>query len=100
MAKAPHLSPAHADNDALILEGVRQGVLQDGARFGVTHPRRQLLDVLLQTMLLAMHGGWEQELLDQCGLLLASHPQTGRPSQPRNDDGHYYLSDSDDQFPR
>ena len=88
MSCNPILSPTHLDNDLLILEGVLAGVIAEGARYGLTHARRDLLAVTLQTLLRSMREGWEPQF--RAALLRL---QTGRPSQPARDrDGDTHLS--------
>ena len=90
MPHHPILSPTHTDNDLLILEGVLAGVAQEGARYGLTAPRRDLLTVTLQTLLQSMREGWEAQF---CAALQTL--QAGRPSQPASARrGHDHLSDS------
>jgi hypothetical protein len=87
MPRQALLSPLHADNDALILDGVLQGVLAQGARYGLTHPRRLLLAQTLETLLRSLREGWETEFAHTLTTL------TGRPSHPsRSDGGHPDLS--------
>lgn len=94
MVRNPVLSPTHTDNDLLILEGVLAGVVQEGARYGLTHPRRDLLAVTLQTMLRSLREGWEVEFRTVMTTL-----QTGRPSHPvKGRDGDSYLSDPPHQL--
>lgn len=99
MPHNPVLSPTHPDNDALILEGVLAGVYDQGARYGLSKPRRDLLALTLQTLLRSMREDWEGLLADvltqMCGqphrapetTATAIHLQrtlTGRPSQPED----------------
>lgn len=79
MAHNPVLSPTHPDNDALILEGVLAGVYDQGARYGLSKPRRDLLALTLQTLLRSMREGWEATFSATLTTL-----QTGRPSQPED----------------
>jgi hypothetical protein len=91
----PILSPAREDMDALILEGVINGVQQHGARYGLSHPRRQGLMRTLEALRRSMTEGWEDEFLAAITTL-----QTGRPSQPtggRRGDTH--LSDPAARLP-
>jgi hypothetical protein len=84
----PILSPAHADLDALILDGVIRGVAQHGATYGLSHPRRHLLTRTLEALRRSMTEGWEAEFLAAVTSL-----QAGRPSQPGDGHGHTHLSD-------
>jgi hypothetical protein len=96
MPHNPILSPTHPDNDVLILEGVLHGVVEEGARYGLTQPRRDLLALTLQTLLRSMREGWEGDLAQTFTIL-----QTGRPSPPHGrDDGHPDLSAQAPRLPR
>jgi hypothetical protein len=92
----PILSPARDDMDALILEGVINGVAQHGARYGLSYPRRRLLTQTLETLRRSMDEGWEDQFLAAITTI-----ETGRPSQPtggRRGDTH--LSDPAPGVPR
>ena len=77
MSHTPILSPTHPDNHLLILEGVLQGVVDQGAKYGLTHPRRDLLALTLQVLLRSLREGWEAQFA-----ILIGSIQAGRPSQP------------------
>ena len=88
MARNPILSPTNDDNDVFILEGVLHGVAEEGARYGLTHPRRDLLALTLQTLIRSLREGWETDLAQALHQL-----QTGRPSHPaRPAHGDTHLS--------
>ena len=91
MARNPILSPMHQDNDVLILEGVLAGVYEQGARYGLSKPRRDLLALTLQTMLRSMREGWEDQLTSALSTLQAGRPL--HPEGPRRH-GDSHLSDS------
>lgn len=80
MPHNPVLSPTHADNDLLILDGVLAGVVQEGARYGLSHARRDLLATTLQTLMQSMREGWEAQFRAALQTI-----QAGRPSQPASE---------------
>lgn len=96
MVRNPILSPTNDDNDVFILEGVLHGVAEEGARYGLTHPRRELLALTLQTLIRSLREGWETDLAHALTQL-----QTGRPPHPaRPADGDPHLSAPPPQIPR
>jgi len=96
MPHNPILSPAHHDNDVLILEGVLHGVYEQGAQYGLSHPRRELLALTLNRLVCSLREGWEEEFKALLYTL-----QTGRPSQPVSERrGDHHLSDTSPKLPR
>jgi hypothetical protein len=104
MPHNPILSPTHADTDVLILEGVLAGVHEQGARYGLSHARREVLARVLELTLLHVRLGTDGALLARLGELSAdclSLSQTGRPSHPaQGRDGDSHLSDPAPKLPR
>lgn len=97
MARSVVLSPTHADNDVLILDGVLRGVAEAGAQYGLTQPRRDLLAFTLEVLIESLREGWDDVFRET----LLRLPQMGRPSQPggvRRGDTH--LSDPAPELPR
>jgi hypothetical protein len=94
MAHMQVLSPTHADNDVLILDGVRRGVETQGARYGLSQPRRALLTLALSTLIDSLQRDYEARLRD-----LLTQLQAGRPSQPGDGHGHTHLSDQAPRIP-
>lgn len=95
MAHTPVLSPTHHDNDILILEGVLTGVTEQGAKYGLSKPRRDLLALTLEALIRSLQGGVDDEFRR-----LLTHTLAGRPSHPEGrDGGHAHVSTPPPELP-
>lgn len=91
-----HLMTPTRDHDVDLLESVVTGVQEQGARYGLSYPRRRALARVLELLLFHIRAGTDAAFLHE---LEALPSLTGRPSPPRGADGDADLSDATPRLP-